>query len=263
MTKRAFAIAAHPDDIEFQMAGTLILLQRAGYEIHYMNVANGCCGSAEMGKEATAATRRVEAMAAAVSTGAVFHESLTDDLMIFYEPKLLARLAAVMREVAPEILLVQSPQDYMEDHQNSVRLAVSAAFVRGMPNCVTDPPRAPVDQPVTVYHAQPHGNVDPLRQAIMPDLYVDISSVIEAKRAMLACHVSQKAWLDRTQGMDAYLNVMQEMAAEVGIMSGQYAYAEGWRRHSHMGFSAEDIDPLKEVLGNAYLVNEIYEEGLG
>ena len=92
-------------------------------------------------------------VAAAVSTGAVFHESLTDDLMIFYEPKLLARLAAVMREVAPEILLVQSPQDYMEDHQNSVRLAVSAAFVRGMPNCVTDPPRAPVDQPVTVYHS--------------------------------------------------------------------------------------------------------------
>ena len=42
-TKHAFAIAAHPDDIEFQMAGTLILLQRAGYEIHYMNIANGSC----------------------------------------------------------------------------------------------------------------------------------------------------------------------------------------------------------------------------
>jgi LmbE family N-acetylglucosaminyl deacetylase len=33
MPKRAFAVAAHPDDIECQMAGTLILLQRAGYEI--------------------------------------------------------------------------------------------------------------------------------------------------------------------------------------------------------------------------------------
>ena len=35
------AIAAHPDDIEFVMAGTLLMLQRAGWEIHCLNVANG------------------------------------------------------------------------------------------------------------------------------------------------------------------------------------------------------------------------------
>ena len=45
--KTAIAIAAHPDDIEFYMAGTLLLLKRAGYEIHYMNVANGNCGSVD------------------------------------------------------------------------------------------------------------------------------------------------------------------------------------------------------------------------
>ena len=43
--KRAFAVAAHPDDIEFVMAGTLMQLADAGYELHYMNIANGCCGS--------------------------------------------------------------------------------------------------------------------------------------------------------------------------------------------------------------------------
>ena len=26
----------HPDDIEFYMAGTLLLFKQAGYEIHYM-----------------------------------------------------------------------------------------------------------------------------------------------------------------------------------------------------------------------------------
>lgn len=41
----AFAIGAHPDDIEFRKAGTLRLLQQAGWEIHYLNIANGCCGS--------------------------------------------------------------------------------------------------------------------------------------------------------------------------------------------------------------------------
>ena len=41
-------MAAHPDDIEFVMAGTLIRLGQAGYELHYMNIANGCCGSTEL-----------------------------------------------------------------------------------------------------------------------------------------------------------------------------------------------------------------------
>lgn len=248
MRRRVFALAAHPDDIEFQMAGTLILLQRVGYEVHYMNIANGSCGTAELAKEDIITIRRAEAQAAAQSIGAVFHESLVDDLAIYYEPQLLARVAAVMREVAPEILLLQSPQDYMEDHQNAVRLGVSAAFTRGMPNFATDPAREPVSQPVTVYHAQPHGNRDPLGQLIRPDLFIDISSVLAEKRAMLARHTSQKTWLDHSQGMDAYLNVMVENSRAVGGLSGKFAYAEGWRRRLHYGFCDEGADPLVKAL---------------
>ena len=248
MPQRVFALAAHPDDIEFQMAGTLILLRRVGYEVHYMNIANGSCGTTEYGKAEIIAIRRAEAQAAAAGIGAVFHESLVDDLAIFYEPKLLARVAAVMREVAPEILLLQSPQDYMEDHQNAARLGVTAAFAREMPNFATDPPYKPVTQPVTVYHAQPHGNHDSLRHLIRPDLYVDISDVMEEKRAMLARHVSQKTWLDRSQGMDAYLNVMETNSKTVGTMSGKYQFAEGWRRRLHYGFCEEAADPLVNAL---------------
>ena len=248
MHGRVFALAAHPDDIEFQMAGTLILLRQAGYEIHYMNIANGSCGTAEHGREEIIAIRRAEARAAAESIGAVFHESLVDDLAIYYEPGLLARVAAVMREVAPEILLLQSPQDYMEDHQNAVRLGVTAAFTRGMPNFATDPPRTPVSQPVTVYHAQPHSNRDPLGQLIRPGLYVDISAVLAEKRAMLALHASQKTWLDHSQGMDAYLNVMTENSKAVGLLSGVFSSAEGWRRRLHYGFCEEGADPLSGAL---------------
>ena len=246
--KRAFAIAAHPDDIEFQMAGTLILLKRAGYVVHYMNIANGSCGTVEYSKEEIIAIRRGEGQAAAALIGAVFHESLVDDLDIFYEPVLLAKVSAVMREVAPDILLVQSPQDYMEDHQNATRLAVTAAFARGMPNYATQPPRIPVAQPVTVYHAQPHGSFDPLRQIVRPEFCIDITSVIELKREMLAQHRSQKNWLDRSQGMDAYLNVMQENSRVVGEMSGRFTYAEGWRRRLHLGFCDEAANPLVDAL---------------
>ena len=38
------------------------------------------------------------------------------------------------------IVLLQSPVDYMEDHVNASRLGVTAAFSRGIPNFVTDPP---------------------------------------------------------------------------------------------------------------------------
>ena len=249
MAKRAFAVAAHPDDIEFHMAGTLILLKDAGYEIHYMNVANGSCGSSVMSAAETVRVRRGEAMRAAASAGAVFHESLVPDIEIFYEKGLLARLGAIMREVAPEILLTQSPADYMEDHQNAARLAVTAAFCRGMPNFPTDPPRAAVDQAVTVYHCQPHGNREPVGQSpVTPDFYINIAGALDRKRAMLSCHASQKRWLDESQGMDSYLHTMEELGREVGRMSGAFEFAEGWRKRLHYGFCDEKADPLSEAL---------------
>lgn len=246
---RAMAIAAHPDDIEFVMAGTLILLRDAGYEIHYMNIANGCCGSMEYSREHTARIRAGEALAAADLIHAEFHPSLANDLEIFYDHDTLTRLAAVVREVAPRIVLTHSPSDYMEDHMNACRLAVTASFTRGMPNYPTAPFREPTDQPVTIYHAQPHGNRDPLGQLVRPTLAVDVSSVIDLKAAMLACHRSQKEWLDATQGLDSYLDAMRALTREVGAMTGRFAMAEGWRRHLHLGFCGPDDDPLSAALG--------------
>ncbi|MEX0678450.1 MAG: PIG-L family deacetylase [Pirellulales bacterium] len=252
--KRAFAVAAHPDDIEFVMAGTLILLGKAGYELHYMTIANGCCGSTEYSAAHTTEVREREAIAAADSIGAEFHPSLVNDLEIFYDHATLTRLAAVMRDVAPEILLVHSPVDYMEDHTNACRLAVSAAFTRGMPNYPTDPPRDPVEQPVTVYHAQPHGNRDPLGQLVRPGIFVDVSSVLDEKTAMLACHKSQQPWLDASQGLNSYLETMKDLSREMGRLSGRFEYAEGWRRHLHLGFSAPAADPLAAALRSSVLV---------
>lgn len=248
MTRRVFAVAAHPDDIEFGMAGTLILLARAGCEVHYMNIANGSCGSAELDAATLVSIRLREARRAATRIGAVFHPPLVPDLEILYEKPLLARMGAVMREVAPEILLVPSPQDYMEDHMNACRLAVSAAFARGMRNFPVDPPREPIDGDVAVYHAQPHGNRDPLNRPVKPDFLVDIGSVIEAKAAMLAEHKSQKEWLDRSQGIDAYVNTMKDLAGEMGALTGRCEFAEGWRKHNPRGFCAPEADPLGDLL---------------
>ena len=248
MPKRAFAIAAHPDDIEFVMAGTLLLLADAGYEIHYLNIADGCCGSTVTNRSETARIRRHEAMEACKIAGAVFHESLTHDLEIYYDKPTLARLAAIVRQVGPEIVLTHSPHDYMEDHMNACRLAVTASFARGMPNFHTDPPTHPDASPVTIYHAQPHGNRDPLGGAVRPSIFVSVTSKMEAKAAMLAAHQSQKRWLDESQGLDSYLHAMRELMREVGEMSGEFLFAEGWRKHLHLGFCPANADPLMTAL---------------
>jgi LmbE family N-acetylglucosaminyl deacetylase len=177
-----------------------------------------------------------------------------NDIEVFYERATLARVAALVRRVAPDVLLTHSPADYMEDHETACRLAVSAAFCRGMRNMPTDPPTPPVDRPVTVYHAQPHGNRDPLGAVVRPTHYVDVGAeVLERKTAMLACHRSQQEWLDESQGFASYLDTMRGLMRELGAWSGRFEHAEGWRRRGALGFCASDADPLATALGSACL----------
>jgi hypothetical protein len=123
-----------------------------------------------------------------------------------------------------------------------------------MPNFPVDPPRPPVEGPVTVYHAQPAGNRDPVGNLVHPQIYVDVADKIEQRVAMLAMHESQKRFLDETQYMDSYLETLRDLAREVGEMSGRFAYAEGWQRHLHLGFCDDTANPLATALGERVLL---------
>lgn len=259
---RALAIAAHPDDIEFVMAGTLILLREAGYEIHCLNLASGNLGSLTWSPAHTARVRRREAQAAAKLLGAAWHPPICNDLEVSYDGRTLRRLCAIIREVKPGVILTHAPQDYMEDHMNTSRLAVSAAFVRGLPGYRTTPSRRPAPAPVTVYHASPHGLRDGLRRRVLPGAFVNTTKVHEQKRAALACHASQRQFLDATQAMDSYVRTMDEFSREIGKLSGRFRHAEGWRRHLHFGFCEEHADPLRAALGRKYLISSRYERSL-
>jgi N-acetylglucosamine malate deacetylase 1 len=254
----ALAIAAHPDDIEFVMAGTLLLLKERGWEIHYFNLASGHCGSVRHDAATTRRLRLAEAKRAAKILGARFHPPITDDLEIFYDIKLLRRVAAVIREVKPSVVLTHSPEDYMEDHMNTSRLAVTAAFSRGMPNFVTHPKRVAVEGDVTVYHAMPHGLRNEVRQPVLAESFVDTTSVHATKLGALAAHRTQQEWLDVSQGMNSYLRAMEEASRGVGEMSRRFKYAEGWRRHLHLGFCSEKHDPLRDTLGKNFALNPRY-----
>jgi N-acetylglucosamine malate deacetylase 1 len=261
-SKAVLAIGAHPDDIEFYMAGTLLLLNKAGFEAHYLTVANGNCGSVQYNPATTRSVRHTEARAAAKILGAQFHPSLANDLEIFYTLELLRGLAAVVREVKPAIILTHPPQDYMEDHTNTCRLAVTAAFARGMPNFRSTPARPTADYETTIYHCMPHSLRDGLRRRVVPGVFVNTTSVQTKKREALAAHKSQQNWLDVSQGLNSYLLAMEDASLELGQISGKFKHAEGWRRHLHVGFCKPDSDPLRDALGRNCLINKAYEESL-
>ena len=245
------AVFAHPDDIEFRAAGTLLLLRDRGWDVHYCNLSNGDLGSSTLSRKTTAVTRAREAQASCRSMGFHWHPPVASDLCIFYTDALIRRVAALVRSVQPSIVLTHPPVDYMEDHTETCRIAVTAAFSRGMPNYQTIPARKPTLQPLTLYHSLPHGLQGPLRQPVRPEFFVDTTSVHARKRTGLAAHASQKEWLDVSQGMESYLISLDQGDAQVGLWSGRFAKAEGWIRHLHLGFGAEADDPLQEALGNS------------
>ncbi len=147
------------------------------------------------------------------------------------------------------MVLTHAPMDYMEDHVNTCRLAVTGAFARGMPSYRTIPAREAVrGETVTVYRDAAQ-LCDPLGQPVTASLWVNTAEVQDAKREALAEHRSQRAWLDTSQGMDSYLVAMDDFARRVGRQSGKFSLAEGWRRHTHLGFCAADADPLLAAVG--------------
>jgi LmbE family N-acetylglucosaminyl deacetylase len=248
MNRNVLAIAAHPDDIEFVMSGTLMHLVQRGWKAHYLNIANGCCGSMEWNPDKTASIRLEEARRAAVSLQAEFNPPLCDDLQIRYSPELLAQVTAIVRRANPSIVLTHSPIDYMADHEQACQLAVGAAFVKGVPNFSAMPPVPAVAGDVAIYHAQPHGNRTPLGDKVLPSLAVDVSCWRVRKGEVLSLHASQKDWLDATQGMESYVRTMENLGEELGSWLGLSGLWEGWRQRVHLGYGPQGWDPLGEAL---------------
>lgn len=247
----ALAVGCHPDDIEFMMAGTLFRLREKGFSLHYMNVANGNCGTLEYGREEIEVIRRKEAQSAAEYLGATWYPSIANDLEVVYDIELVRKVLAVMRTIGPDIILVPALHDYMEDHMNTARIAVTAAFTLAMPNFVSIPPVETVLKEVALYHAMPYGLHDTFSRKVVPHFYVDTTNVIESKERMLACHTSQRNWLDDSQKLDSYVRTMVEMGRQMGSDSGRFSYAEGWLRHNPLGYSGNDYHPLETVLSES------------
>jgi len=228
------ALHAHPDDVEFLCAGTLILLRERGCRVTIATMTPGDCGSAEHDAEAIAAIRREEARSAAALIGAEYHCLEFRDLAIFNDDESRRRVVETLRRVNPHVVLTASPVDYIADHEMTSLLVRDACFAASCPNYVTRQwePALPMQRIPHLYFLDPLEGADREDRPVNPDFLVDTSRVFETKRAMLACHSSQREWLLRQHGIDEYLDAQAQFSRLRGAMLG-VEHAEGFRQYRH------------------------------
>jgi LmbE family N-acetylglucosaminyl deacetylase len=229
---RVLALHAHPDDLEFQCAGTLALLREAGCHVTMATMTPGDCGSAEHDPEAIAAIRRDEARAAAALIGADCLCLEFRDLAIFNDDPSRRRVTEALRRARPDLILTAPPVDYLCDHEMTSLLVRDACFTAPIPNYVTRQwePAPPLGRIPHLYFVDPIGGIDRLGAPVAPGFVVDVTRVFEVKRRMLACHASQRNWLLRQHGIDEYLDSQTKWGARRGAEIG-VAQGEGFRQY--------------------------------
>jgi len=243
-------IFAHPDDAELVCAGTLALFAKAGWEVHIVTMAPGDKGTAELSREEISRIRKNEAAESARIIGATYHCLEFEDLYIFYNRETINAATGLMRSVKPSIVFTASPSDYMQDHEITGAVVQAACFASGVKNMEVD---VPFFEPIPyLYYCDPMEGKDIFGKPVIPSMYVKISSEIEIKEKMLACHASQRNWLMAHHKMDEYILAMKRVAVLRGKEAGT-DYAEGFRQHLGHGFPQENI--LLKILDEKVIVN--------
>lgn len=247
-TGHVLAFMAHPDDVEFLCAGTLVKLWRKGYRIHIATMTAGDGGSMTLGPEEIVRIRLQEAQAAAALVEATYHCAGSKDFMVAYDPPTIKRVVEILRLTQPFLVITHSPADYMLDHEITSQLVRNACFCAGAPNMKTDalPPAPPLPGIPYLYYAAPLEGKDIFGNPVESEFYIDITDVMEEKEAMLKCHASQRQWLLEHHGLDEYVESMKRWAAEQGARIG-VPFAEGFRQHRGHAYPQRNI--LKELLG--------------
>lgn len=231
-TARVLALHAHPDDVEFQCAGTLALLAEAGCRVTIATMTPGDCGSAERDPEAIADVRRAEARASADLIGADYFCLEFRDLAIFDDDESRRRVVEALRRARPDVVLTAPPVDYLCDHEATSRLVRDACFAATLRNYATHrwEPSPSLARVPHLYYVDALEGLDRDGRPQAAGFHVDVSRVLDVKRRMLACHASQRDWLLEQHGIDGYLEAQARWGARRGLEIG-VAQAEAFRQY--------------------------------
>lgn len=220
-------IAAHPDDIEFVVAGTVAKWVQAGTQVAYVLATSGDAGSHQPGmtREELALVRQMEQRAAARAVGV--------DEVVFLgypdgevEPTLALRrdLVREIRRFRPDLVICYDP----------TRLLVGDRYInhpdhRAVGQAALDAIAPAAAMPLVFGELRKEG-LEPHRvrevlvaSTLEPDTWIDISATIDLKIEALRQHASQfpDDWDPEER--------LREWASENGKKAG-VPYAEAYRR---------------------------------
>ncbi len=186
--KRALCIVAHPDDIDFFAAGSVVLMTRRGVAVDFILATSGDKGSRDptVSGQHLAATREREQLTSAALLGAGRVEFLRHpDAELVDSLDFRGELVREIRRSRPDVLLTFDPTPgYRQhpDHRVVGRVALDAAWP-----CARDPLSYPK-------MGSPHETAEAwlfAPGAPRADLTVDVSEVMEVKIAARLEHSSQ------------------------------------------------------------------------
>ncbi|MEM8862663.1 MAG: PIG-L deacetylase family protein [Chloroflexota bacterium] len=226
--EKALFIAAHPDDLEFGVAGTAAKWAAAGSEVTFCLITDGNAGTHEEGMtaEKLAEIRREEQLEAAKILGVKNVEFLGyDDCKLVNTLELREKLVRLIRKYQPNILGCQDPtnvfprSDYINhpDHRAAGGAAIDAAFPSS---------EMPLLYPNIDAEGYPPHKANYVYVFFTTDdkvnQYVDISDHIDTKIESLRAHKSQMGDWDPEPRI-------KEWAAGSGKQVG-FSYAERYFR---------------------------------
>lgn len=182
-TQSVVYICAHPDDIE-SVTGTLTLLRRKGYTIHDFCLTPGQRGYKLPGQtrraglippnSELAATRIKEEQAACAVIGAELTMFDEMDGELYAHRAICEKVAAKLAEIKPAAVITLWALE-KPDHSAAFSIAYKALHLNEL-YWTTE-----------FYMSRADGSGYHFR----PDLYVNVSNVIEQKKAVAACYPSQ------------------------------------------------------------------------
>lgn len=219
------AIGCHPDDLEISCFGTLAKYVKQGHNVIAAHITNGNLGHVEIIPPELATIRNKEAEDAAKLIGAESISLNIGDMMVnASNQEIIIKLASVIRYAKPDVIITHNPEDYMQDHTETSRLAFNASFAASIPH-YGNPDETPCS-PVPILYMDTLAGIN-----FVPTEYVDITDEIEMKLQAIAKHKSQVRWMSDHDNID-FLEFVQACSRGRGCQCG-VKYAEGFRPSHH------------------------------
>ena len=217
------ALAAHRDDVEQTCGGTLLKMAQRGYRTGILDLTQG-----EMGTRGTAEDRAREAAEAARILRVTWRQALDiPDGRVENTWENRLKVARVIREQRPRVLILPYWQGRHPDHYNASVLGYEACFLAGLT-------KLELGAGPTQDSRQGAGGTKPHRPFkiiyatlyydIRPTFVVDITDQFEARFQSLMAYKSQ--YSDQEAGKDLF-PAQAEIRARVEAMARHYGILGG------------------------------------